>query len=160
MPDADDQPSDEALADFADAILEIARRLAPRGQDLRDIVALTGTEIAVIREVHRSARISPTQIAAATGLKRSNVSTALRSLEARGLLERRHPVGNDRSIELVATADAAENLQRVRAIWAQRLRQAPPALLQNGATAAPALQAIADHFAAHPPVQSGEAPAG
>ena len=146
MPAEDPSTADEALADLADAIFEIARRLAPRGQELRDIVALTGTEITVIREIHRSALISPTQIALATGLKRSNVSTAIRSLEGRELLERRRPAGDGRAVELVATARAAENLDRARLIWADRLRGVPPELLARCLDAAPALTALSQYF--------------
>ncbi|MFT2815781.1 MarR family winged helix-turn-helix transcriptional regulator [Leifsonia sp. A12D58] len=142
--------TDENLADFADAIREIARQLALSREDLREIGSLTGTEVAVIREVHRSTRISPTRLAAATGLKRSNVSTAIRSLEARGLLERRTAEGNDRSVELVATQLATENLQRMRSIWSEKLRRVPEPLVTDGVRATSALRDLAKYFASHP----------
>jgi hypothetical protein len=44
---------------------------------------LTGTEIVVVREVMRSTRDQPAERAAAAGLKRSNVCTAIRSREGR-----------------------------------------------------------------------------
>lgn len=147
MSDTEVPPDSEALADLADAILVIARRLSMRGHDLRDVMPLTGTEIVVIREVMRSARISPAELAAASGLKRSNVSTAIRSLEGRGLLERRQKAGNDRSIELVMTQQAEENFHRVRMVWAGRLRNIPSGLINESLSALNTLNALASHLA-------------
>jgi hypothetical protein len=48
------QPTPEQLAAMADVILDLAHKLDIRNPKLRDVVPLTGTEMAVIREVHRN----------------------------------------------------------------------------------------------------------
>ncbi|MEP9381229.1 MarR family transcriptional regulator [Nocardioides cheoyonin] len=139
--------TDAALAELADAVLELARKLDVRRPEVRDVVPLTGTEVAVIRQIERTPRISPTQLATATGLQRSNVSTAIRSLEARGMVVREHPAGDGRAVELVATELATENIERLRAYWAQRLGQLDPALLIEGVAALDVLRRLGDALA-------------
>lgn len=135
--------SDERLAALADVILELAAKLDLRHPQLRDVVPLTGTEIAVIREVHRHPRSSPSQIADATGLQRSNASTAIRNLESRRLVVREHPASDARYVELVPTELATEILGRIQSFWAERLRTVPDELLSEATSAAPLLERIA-----------------
>lgn len=135
-------PTADALADFADAVLELANKLDVRHPDLRDVLPLTGTEIAVVRAVHRLPEATPSQIAEATRLQRSNVSTALRSLEARGLLVREPAPGNARFVTIRLTAQAADDVARIDEHWATRLRQADPADLAALIAARGALQRV------------------
>ncbi|SKC37741.1 MarR family winged helix-turn-helix transcriptional regulator [Krasilnikoviella flava] len=132
------------LADLADVVVELARHLDVRSPELRDIVPLTGTEVAVIREVHRSARPTPSRIATATGLARSNVSTALRTLEARGLVVREHADGDRRTVRLVATSLADEHLARIHEFWGRRLGGVPDDVRDAALDALPALAALAE----------------
>ncbi|GAB3088838.1 MarR family winged helix-turn-helix transcriptional regulator [Isoptericola nanjingensis] len=132
------------LADLADVLVELARHLDVRAPELRDIVPLTGTEVAVIREVHRTPRPTPSRIALATGLARSNVSAALRTLEARGLVLREHTEGDGRTVRLVATPLADEHLARINAFWARRLGAVPDDVRDAALRALPALGALAE----------------
>ncbi|MGW0036231.1 MarR family winged helix-turn-helix transcriptional regulator [Gordonia sp. NPDC003376] len=129
----------DMLADLADAVMELSRKLDPRSPGIRDVIALTGTEVAVIRQVHRHPRITPSRLAGLTGLQRSNISTALRSLEARGMVVREHPDGNARSVELVATELARENLRRLRAHWVTLLSRVDPDVRARAGEVATAL---------------------
>ncbi|WP_300681583.1 MarR family transcriptional regulator [Nocardioides sp.] len=135
--------SDAGLAGLADTVLKLAAKLDIRSPALRDVIPLTGTEIAVMREIHQLDRPSPSQIADATGLQRSNVSTALRNLEARGLVVRQHSAGDARAIELIATPLAGEILQRIHDYWVTRLRALPPTLQAEGVAAVDVLARIA-----------------
>lgn len=129
------EPSAKQLAELADVILDLAHKLDIRNPQLRDVVPLTGTEIAVIREVHRNPHSTPTQIAEATGLQRSNVSTAVRTLEAGGLVTRAQMPDNARSIALAPTTLAAESVERINQYWSEKLATAPTeALAQAVAT--------------------------
>jgi DNA-binding MarR family transcriptional regulator len=130
------------LAEFADVITALAHQLDTRNPDLRDVVPLTGTEIAVIREIHRTPRSTPSQIAEVTGLRRSNVSTAIRALEAGGLVVRDQLAGNARSVALVPTALASESVERINAYWAGLLREVPDDLLSRAIAATSALSDI------------------
>lgn len=141
-----DDISDAALADLIDALIEFAHRVQPRGDELREVVPLTGMEIAVIRAIHRTPHITPTQIAAATGLQRSNVSTAIRSLEGRGLLHREHPPGDSRVVQLTATELAVHNLEQIRQIWVERLHHAPKAVLRSFLATQPAITEITGYL--------------
>ena len=143
---APERTREDALADLADTVLEIAHRLEARPTELRDLVALTGTEIAVIREVHRYPGISPSSVAETIGISRSNVSVAVRSLETRGLLTRERSVDDVRSFSLHATPLASENLDRVRRRWVERLSALSPTLVSDLTLAAPLLARLADEL--------------
>ncbi|MFI2103181.1 MarR family winged helix-turn-helix transcriptional regulator [Isoptericola sp. NPDC019693] len=137
--------------DLADAVLELARHLDVRSAELRGVVPLTGTEVAVIRAVRRAPRATPSRIAEVTGLARSNVSTALRTLEARGLVVREHPAGDGRRVELVATDLSADHVARLHEFWERRLGQAPDDVLAAALRALPALTDLADALSRRPP---------
>lgn len=139
----------DELAAFADALLDLAHQLDTRHPELRDVVPLTGTEIAVIREIHRSPGSSPSHIAEATGLKRSNVSTAVRALEAGGLVKRESQPGNARSVALLPTPLAAQSIARIHAHWERQLALAPAGALEEALRATAALTAIAASLSEH-----------
>jgi DNA-binding MarR family transcriptional regulator len=138
------RPSRAQLALFADVILDLAHRLDIKNGELKGVVPLTGTEIAVIRRIHSHPRSTPSQIAEATGLHRSNVSTAIRSLVAGGLVIREEQAGNARSVELVPTQRASDSVDRINAYWASLLQQVPADLLKDGVNATSTLADIAD----------------
>lgn len=142
------QPTNAQLAELADVVTALAHQLDTRNPDLRDVVPLTGTEIAVIRQIHRAPRSTPSQIAEATGLRRSNVSTAIRALEAGGLVVRDQLAGNARSVALVPTALASESVSRINAYWAALLRDVPAELLTEAVAAASALAGISEAITA------------
>lgn len=137
------QPRPEQLAAFADVVLDLAHKLDIKNPDLRDVVPLTGTEIAVIRQIHRVPRSTPSQIADAVRLQRSNVSTALRTLEAKGLVLREQAPENARSVVLVPTERAAEDVARINVWWAERLQAAQSDDLALVVAALGALERIA-----------------
>ena len=145
----------DGLTELADVVVELARHLDVRSPELRGIVPLTGTEVAVIRQVHRSPRTTPSRIAGATGLARSNVSAALRTLEARGLVLREHPAGDGRSVEIVATELADDHVARIYEFWTRRLELAPPDVRAAALDALPALGALAAALGGAPASSSG-----
>ncbi|TIC86408.1 MarR family transcriptional regulator [Nocardioides sp. GY 10127] len=115
------------MEDVADALTSVARVLLG-AHFPRDAVRLTPNEVAVLRHVHRHPGATSGETAAATGLQRSNLSTTLRSLEASGLVERRH--GDDaRTVCLHVTAAAEASMQSVRQGWGRALEDA---LARNG----------------------------
>jgi DNA-binding MarR family transcriptional regulator len=136
-------PTSEQLASLADIILDLAHKLDIRNPKLRDVVPLTGTEVAVIREIHRSPNLTPSQLAEATGLHRSNISTAVRTLETGGLVMREQVPGDARSITLAPTPRAAESVARINAYWVDRLAGTPAESLAEAVTALNSLKRIA-----------------
>ncbi|WP_432503072.1 MarR family winged helix-turn-helix transcriptional regulator [Kineococcus arenarius] len=117
-------PGNDELADLADLLMTVARDLQSRHGAVEGVVALTATETTVMRHLDRNPGTSPSAAAAATGLQRSNLSATVRSLEAKGLVERSHDAHDGRGVALHPTALAARNLALLRAHWADRLRRA------------------------------------
>jgi DNA-binding MarR family transcriptional regulator len=60
----------------------------------------------------------PSRIAAATGLQRTNLSTVLRGLEAKGLIERRVSADDRRGVTVHVTERGTANYTLVRQEWA------------------------------------------
>ncbi|SEJ56934.1 MarR family winged helix-turn-helix transcriptional regulator [Demequina mangrovi] len=120
----DDATADQQLAELAERILRLARELDPHSAGGVDVVPLTGTETAVLRWIHRNPGTSPSAAAEATGLKRPNLSAALRGLEHKGLVQRSEDPDDHRHTRLQATDLADQSIARLRAFWAARLRSA------------------------------------
>lgn len=110
-----------AMAELADLVLVLARDLAQVAGD--DVVALTPTEAAVIRCIDRHPAATPSAVAEATGLHRSNLSVTLRSLEAKGMVHRSHDDRDRRSVLLLPTPLAHEQVARLRKAWAARVAE-------------------------------------
>lgn len=113
--------ADDELADLAEVILNVAREI--RFQRVPDdhVVHLNPSDANVMRYIDHHPGTTPSDVAQATGLQRSNLSTALRNLEASGLVERRTDSSDRRGINLFPTPRAASNLALVRSEWARHL---------------------------------------
>jgi len=113
---------DADLADLAEAIIGVGREL--RLRPYTDVVELTPSEANVMRHIDHHPGVTPSDLARATGLQRSNMSTALRTLESRGFVERRVDPHDARGVNLFPTDRAAENLRRLRRQWSQQIGHA------------------------------------
>jgi len=67
---------------------------------------------------------APNQIAAAVGLQRSNLSTLLRGLESKGLIERRTSSDDRRTVMVRLTERGAMNYLLARREWAGAIAKA------------------------------------
>jgi len=119
-----DQQYDERLADLADLVLTLGRAVRTPAAGDPSLVELSLTEVTVMHYIDHHAGVSPSTVAAATGLQRSNLSRALRELEAKGMVERTADPADHRQALLRGTPKAAENLTRVRGTWARQLGNA------------------------------------
>ena len=119
-----DQPStdDDPLAELADLILNVSRLIRARTPAGPEVIAMTETERQVMRVVDLFPGSSPSEIAARTHLQRTNVSAALRTLEANGMVTRTSTSG--RGIAVIPTELAADNLRTLRAAWSRELTAA------------------------------------
>jgi len=114
-----DDAADDPLADLADLILNVGRLVRARTPDSPGTVPLTETERQVMRVVDLYPGAAPSEIARRTRLQRTNVSTALRTLEQRGMISRAATTG--RGIAVTPTDRAAANLHTLRAAWSREL---------------------------------------
>lgn len=124
MGQRDADHTDERLADLADAILALARVISTDAHLDPQTVELTAGEINVMRYVDRNPGASPAAVAAATGMRRSNLSRAIRDLEAKGMVRRTGSDTDGRQVRLHPTERAARNLNRLRANWSRLLASA------------------------------------
>ena len=114
----------EQLADLADLVTAVARAVKAQASADPAVLDLSVTEVTVLRYIDHHPDVSPSVVAAGTGLQRSNLSRALRDLEAKGLVRRTADPADNRQAVLHSTELAAANLQRLRAIWARLLDDA------------------------------------
>ncbi len=115
---------DDPYSELADLILNVSRLIRLRTPSGLDAVPLTSTERTVMRVVDLYPGSAPSEIATRTQLQRTNVSTALRSLEAKNMLVREP--GPGRSVAVHPTPRAATNLRTLRAAWSQQVLDALP----------------------------------
>ena len=141
---------DSELADLAEAILGVGRELRMRieagaagpATSGTAVVQLTAQEAHVMRHIDHHPGVTPSDVARATGLQRSNLSTALRALERRGFVERRADPHDARGVNLFPTDRAADNLKRLRRQWANQMASALGGDLQNAAAAKALLERV------------------
>ena len=114
----------ERWAELADHVLIIAREIQFRGYQDPRAVPLTATEGMVMRYIQDHPITAPKQIAAAVGLQRSNLSTLMRDLETKGLIERTMSEGDRRGVTVRLTETGRRNYLVVRREWAAAVAKA------------------------------------
>jgi DNA-binding MarR family transcriptional regulator len=100
---------------LAHLVLSVARDIRIYGHFDPEIIVITSLESIVMNHIERNPGTTPSRLCDEIGLRSSNASALLRSLEAKGMI-RRIPAPEDRrSVSLQATPLAARNLEKVRA---------------------------------------------
>ena len=90
-----------------------------------EAVGLTQSEGMVMRYLLLDgAAAAPSQIAAATGLQRTNLSTTLRGLEHKGMIQRQTSPADGRGATVSPTEHGRTNSALVRHEWATAVREA------------------------------------
>ncbi len=120
VPPADDP----RWADLADLVLIISREIQFRGYTDARAIPLSQSEGMVMRYLLQDPAAPPSRIAAATGLQRTNLSTVLRGLERKGLIERRASPEDGRGVTIHPTERGQSNYAVVRQEWASAVSAA------------------------------------
>lgn len=111
--------AEERWAELADLALIISREIQYRGYTDEEAVSLTQSEGIVMRYLLQGEAVAaPSQIAAATGLQRTNLSTTLRGLEQKGLVQRQANPDDGRGVTVSPTEHGRGNSALVRHEWA------------------------------------------
>ncbi len=110
--------TDPRWADLADLALIISREIQFRGYTDARAISLSPSEATVMRYLQGEPAATPSRIAAATGLQRTNLSTVLRGLERKGLIERHASPQDGRGVTVDATEHGRSNYALVRREWA------------------------------------------
>lgn len=115
---------DPRWADLADLVLIIAREIQFRGYTDVRAIPLSQSEGMVMRYLQEEPAAPPSRIAAATGLQRTNLSTVLRGLERKGLIQRHASPDDARGVTVRATERGQSNYVLVRREWASAFSDA------------------------------------
>ncbi len=116
--------AEESWADLADLALIISRELQYRGYSDTRAVGLTQSEGMVMRYLLQGEPAAPSQIAAATGIQRTNLSATLRGLEHKSLIQRQRNRGDGRAVTVSPTDHGRSNYALVRHEWATAISEA------------------------------------
>ncbi|TCO46871.1 DNA-binding MarR family transcriptional regulator [Kribbella antiqua] len=117
-------PAEDGWVELADLALIISREIQYRGYTDKDAVGLTQSEGMVMRYLVTGEPAAPSQIAAATGLQRTNLSTTLRGLENKGLIRRQASPSDGRGVTVSRTERGRVNHVAVRHEWARAVSEA------------------------------------
>ncbi|WP_329319956.1 MarR family winged helix-turn-helix transcriptional regulator [Streptomyces sp. NBC_01262] len=109
---------EQRWADLADLVLIISREIQFRRYTDERAVHLSQSEGMVMRYLKSDPDATPSRIAAATGLQRTNLSTVLRGLEHKGFIERHAHSGDGRGVTVHSTERGRSNTVLVRQEWA------------------------------------------
>jgi len=139
---------EETPTDLAVVLHDLAwllPRTIGREPDPRHV--LPASELEIMRLLVRRPGLSVNETAAELRLAPANVSTALRALEARGLLERRRDPVDGRVVRLHPTTAALEHRSDQERAWGNALAHAldalPNAEARRTLAATPSLRALA-----------------
>ncbi|WP_037568624.1 MarR family winged helix-turn-helix transcriptional regulator [Phaeacidiphilus oryzae] len=142
----------EGLAGLAPAVQAASRALHRVAPTFPGVQHLPPGERDVLKLAIQEPGVGAGRVARELTMKPSNVSAAVRALEARGLLLRRSDPADGRAVQLFPTEQAEVNLRRVEEGWARVVREAlaqlPEADARILAEAAPALDRLAAALAA------------
>ena len=116
--------TEEQWADFADLVFFISREINFGGYSSEEAISLSPSEGVVMRYLFRHPGAMPSKVAEAAGLQRSNLSTVLKSLEKKGVLERRPSAEDAREVHIYPTPLGKSNYALVRKEWARRVSAA------------------------------------
>jgi DNA-binding MarR family transcriptional regulator len=151
---------EERWADLADLALIISREIQFRGYTDERAISLTQSEGIVTRYLLQNDPAAPSQIAAATGLQRTNLSTTLRGLEQKGLIQRQANPADGRGVTVSLTELGRSNRALVRHEWAMTVSEAAGHDTTHLGAALTLLTTIKDGLAkTRPPTPSGHPPA-
>ncbi len=109
------------LADLAHFVLSVARDIRIYGHLDPEIIDVTSLESIVMNHIKRYPGTTPSRLCDEVGLRSSNASALLLSLEAKGMIRRIPDPKDHRAVSLQVTPLAARNLKKVRAAWARFL---------------------------------------
>jgi DNA-binding MarR family transcriptional regulator len=138
----------------------ISREIQFRGHTDQRALSLTQSEGMVMRCLLQGEPAAPSQIAAATGLQRTNLSTVLRSLERKGLVQRQASTSDGRGVTVIPTERGRSNYALVRHEWAVAVAAAAGHNATNLDEALALLRAVRDGLVTtRPPTASGHPPA-
>ena len=115
---------DQRWAELGDLALVVARELQIRPYLDERVLHLSPSEGMVMRFLQGGDSATPTSIAVAVGLQRTNVSTVLRGLERKGLIERSTNIEDRRVVTVQLSERGRGHYDMARQEWAAAIASA------------------------------------
>ena len=115
---------DQRWAEIGDLALVVAREIQIRPYLDERVVHLSPSEGMVMRYLQGGDPATPSSIAAAVGLQRTNVSTVLGGLERKGLVERGTNIEDRRVVTVQLSERGRRHYELARNEWAAALAAA------------------------------------
>lgn len=115
---------DPRWAELSDLALVVAREIQIRPYLDESVLHLSPSEGMVMRHLQGGEAATPTSIAAAVGLQRTNVSTVLRGLEHKDLIERSTNIEDRRVVTVQLSERGRGHYELARNEWAAALASA------------------------------------
>jgi len=150
---------DRRWADLADLVLIISREIQFRGYTDEQAIPLSPSEGMVMRYLQHDPAATPSRIATATGLQRTNLSAVLRGLEHKSLVERHASPGDGRGVTVHPTELGRTNYTLVRQEWATAVSAAAGHDTSNLTAALTLLTAVENGLTTTRPQTRGARPA-
>ncbi|KRF22302.1 MULTISPECIES: MarR family winged helix-turn-helix transcriptional regulator [unclassified Phycicoccus] len=116
--------ADQRWAELGDLALVVAREIQIRPYLDERVLHLSPSEGMVMRHLQGGDAATPTSIAAAVGLQRTNVSTVLRGLEQKGLIERSTNTEDRRVVTVQLSERGRGHYELARNEWAAAVASA------------------------------------
>jgi DNA-binding MarR family transcriptional regulator len=120
---ADVRASAREIRDIADALRAVVWSLRRFGERQIGLEPLPHSEFEVIRTVSDHPSITVSEVARILGLQPSNVSTTVRRLVDRGLIERSPDARDGRSVRLRLTPKATRHKKMIESVWVDGVRE-------------------------------------
>lgn len=111
------------VRDIAVAVRTVVWSLRRFGERQVGLDPLPHSEFEVVRTVSENPGVTVSDVARMLALQPSNVSTTVRRLVERGLVERSPDEHDRRAIRLHLTAKAADHKKRIDAVWVDAVRE-------------------------------------
>lgn len=154
-----DNDVDTTFAELAAVVNDIVREMRVRSAAGGPAYRLTQNQSQIMSCVHSAPGSTPSQIAERTGLRRANVSTALKELRADGYIESVADRSDGRVVRVYATARADRTLAMLRSGWADVLASAWAGEAAELAQATGMLMRLRDGLTDTPPRSASTDPA-
>mgnify|MGYP001046200376 CR=1 FL=1 len=111
----------EQLAEFAHLLLYVGRKLSLHTPDHSEVVPLSTLEGVCLEYIHRHPGTTSGDIASHLGLKSSNASAILRSMEAKGMVKREASAKDRRQVSVWLTPLAERSIDLIAQDWVRLL---------------------------------------
>jgi len=119
---------DASLHDVAITLRELAWTIHRRAPERAHVGPIPTTEVALLKQVVDTPGTTVGELARTLGLKQSNTSAALRSLEGRGFIVRESSEHDRRVVRIHATPSGTREHEAISAAWSADVIEAVGAL--------------------------------